>query len=77
VADVFDDPQIQAQNMVIEMEQPGHGPIRMLGFPMKFVGSPCTVRRPAPELGQHSDEVLAELGFAKSQVRALRDAGVI
>jgi CoA:oxalate CoA-transferase len=77
VADVFEDPQIQAQNMVIEMDQPGHGAIRMLGFPMKFAGSPCTVRRPAPGLGQHSDEVLAELGFTESQVRALHDAGVI
>jgi CoA:oxalate CoA-transferase len=77
VADVFEDPQNQAQNMVIEMDQPGHGAIRMLGFPMKFAGSPCTVRHRAPELGEHSDEVLAELGFAESQVRALRDSGVI
>src|ERR1700733_288327 len=42
VADVFTDPQIAAQHMVMEMEQPGHGPVRVLGFPMKFSGTPCS-----------------------------------
>jgi crotonobetainyl-CoA:carnitine CoA-transferase CaiB-like acyl-CoA transferase len=77
VADVFKDPQILAQNMVMDVEQPGHGLVRMLGFPMKFAGTPCSVRRPAPGLGQHSDEVLAELGFSEDQCRAFRDMGVI
>ncbi len=77
VADVFKDPQIQAQNMTMEVEQPGHGTVQMLGFPMKFANTPCTVRRPAPDLGQHSDEVLAELGFSADQCRAFRDTGVI
>jgi crotonobetainyl-CoA:carnitine CoA-transferase CaiB-like acyl-CoA transferase len=77
VADVFTDPQIQAQNMVVEMQQPGYGPVRMLGFPMKFSGTPCGIRRPAPNLGQHSEEVLAELGFSTDQCQALRDKGVI
>jgi CoA:oxalate CoA-transferase len=77
VADVVTDPQIQAQNMVMEVEQPGYGPVRMLGFPMKFAGTPCSIRRPAPDLGQHSDEVLAELGFTVDQCRTFRDQGVI
>jgi CoA:oxalate CoA-transferase len=77
VADVFKDPQIVAQEMVIDVEQPGHGVVQMLGFPMKFAGAPCTVRRPAPALGQHSDEVLTELGFTEDQCRQFRSAGVI
>ena len=77
VADVFSDPQILAQNMVMEVEQPGHGLVRMLGFPMKFSATPCAVRRPAPDLGQHSDEVLAELGYSDDERRGLRDTGVI
>jgi crotonobetainyl-CoA:carnitine CoA-transferase CaiB-like acyl-CoA transferase len=77
VADVFADPQIQAQDMVLNVEQPGHGVVRMLGFPMKFTGTPSAIRRPAPDLGQHSDEVLAELGFSAEQCRTLRDNGVI
>ena len=77
VAEVFNDPQIQAQNMVMEVEQPGHGSVRTLGFPMKFSTAPCTIRRPAPELGQHSDEVLADLGYSAEQCSALRDKRVI
>jgi len=77
VADVFKDPQILAQNMVMDVEQLGHGLVRMLGFPMKFSSTPCTVRRPAPDLGQHSDEVLAELGFSEDQRGAFRATGVI
>ena len=77
VADVFEDPQILAQNMVMDVEHPGHGIVRMLGFPMKFAGAACSVRRPAPDLGQHSDEVLAELGFDAPARARLRDAGVV
>jgi crotonobetainyl-CoA:carnitine CoA-transferase CaiB-like acyl-CoA transferase len=55
------DPQVLAQQMVLEVEHPGHGLVRMLGFPMKFGETPCRVRRPAPELGEHTAEILAEL----------------
>lgn len=77
IAEVFQDPQILAQQMVLDVDQPGHGPVRMLGFPIKFSGSPCQVRRPAPRLGEHSDEILDELGFAASEREALRQNGVI
>jgi CoA:oxalate CoA-transferase len=77
VADVFRDPQILAQNMVMEVEQPGHGTVRMLGFPMKFTATPCTVRLPAPALGEHSDAVLTELGFTEDQRHQFRATGVI
>jgi CoA:oxalate CoA-transferase len=77
VADVFKDPQILAQNMVMDVEHPSHGLVRMLGSPMKFSGQSTAVRRPAPELGQHFDEVLTELGFSEDQRKAWRAAGVI
>jgi CoA:oxalate CoA-transferase len=77
VADVFADPQIQAQQMVIDVEHPGHGLVRMLGFPIKLSETPCRVRRSAPGLGEHSDEVLAELGYSEAERAAWRRDGVI
>jgi CoA:oxalate CoA-transferase len=77
VADVFQDPQILAQQMVMDVNHPGHGMVRMLGFPMKFSGAPCTVRRPAPDPGEHSDEILAELGFSEDQRRTFHETGVV
>ena len=77
VAQVFQDPQILAQEMVMDVEHPGHGVVRMLGFPIKLSETPCRVRRPAPALGEHSDEILAELGCAAADRAAWRRDGVI
>lgn len=77
VAEVFADPQIMQQEMMLEVDQPGFGIVRMLGFPMKFSASPCRVLRPAPGLGEHSDEILAELGYAAPEREAWRRDGVV
>ncbi len=77
VDQVFDDPQVQAQQMVLDVHHPGHGLVRSLGFPMKLSETPCQVRLPAPALGQHSDAVLTELGYSDAARAALRDAGVV
>lgn len=58
---VFDDPQVQSQEMAIDVPHPGHGDVRMLGFPMRFRDAPLRVRLPAPDLGQHTDEIIAAL----------------
>ncbi|MEI7714145.1 MAG: CoA transferase, partial [Rhodospirillales bacterium] len=77
VEQVFQDPQIRAQEMVLDVPHPGHGVVRMMGFPMKLSETPCRVRLPAPDLGQHSDAILAELGYPDDARTALRSAGVI
>ncbi len=77
VADVFQDPQILSQDMVMDIDHPGFGTVRMLGFPMKLSETPCQVRRPAPGLGEHSDDVLAELGYSPEERQALRAGGVV
>ena len=64
VDEVFRDPQVSAQQMVQEVEQPAYGLVRMLGFPMKLAATPCRVRRPAPGLGEHTQEVLRELDMS-------------
>ena len=77
VASVFEDPQILAQDMVLDVDHPGFGIVRMLGFPIKFSETPCRVRRTAPGLGEHSDEILTELGCDAGQLAAWRQAQVI
>jgi CoA:oxalate CoA-transferase len=77
VDQVFADPQIAAQEMVLEVPHPGHGVVRMVGFAMKLAAAPCRVQRPAPDLGEHSEDVLAELGYGEAARHALRAAGVV
>jgi len=77
VDQIFSDPQIAAQEMVLDVPHPGHGVVRMTGFPMKLAEAPCRVRRPAPELGEHTDELLAELGYPEDVRAALRGGKVV
>ena len=60
-AQVVADPHTRARAMVVEMEHPEAGTVRALGIPVKLSATPGTIRRPAPLLGQHSDEIRAEL----------------
>ena len=77
LAQVFADPQTVEQQMVLEVEHPGHGRVRMLGFPIKFREAPCRLSRPAPDLGADSDAVLDELGYSPEEIARLRAAGVV
>lgn len=70
--EVYADPQIQSQQMLLEIDHPGHGTVRMNGFPVKFSQSPCAVRHPAPDLGADTATVLAELGYSAAEIEALQ-----
>jgi len=70
------DPQVRAREMIVEMEHPIMGSVRTLGQPSKFSRSPTGSARPAPWLGQHTREVLAELGLAGPEIDRLADACV-
>jgi formyl-CoA transferase len=59
-AQVVADPHTRARDMVVEMEHPEAGTVHALGIPVKLSATPGTIRRPAPLLGQHNDEVLRE-----------------
>lgn len=67
LAEALADPQVRAQDMVIEVDHPGYGPVRMLGFPVKLDGTACRARLPAPRLGEHDEEILAPLRRALVQ----------
>ena len=76
-AEVFQDEQISARDMVLETDHPTLGRLRTLGSPLKMSRTPPRPGRPAPLLGQHTDEVLREAGYAPGDLTALRTAGVI
>jgi crotonobetainyl-CoA:carnitine CoA-transferase CaiB-like acyl-CoA transferase len=75
--EVFEDPQVKHLGLVTEIEQPGYGQARMLRFPVTASATPATIRRPAPLLGQHTAEVLGELGLPKAEIDRLIAAGVV
>ena len=67
--------QAQAREMVMEIDHPVEGPMKSLGFPIKLSATPQQVRYPAPLLGQHTDEVLAEFGLRPEALADLRERG--
>jgi len=71
------DPHTLARDMVVDLVHPGAGPIKNLGVPVKLSDTPGAVDRPAPLLGEHTDAILAELGYGESERRALRANGII
>ena len=74
---VFEDPQVRHMGMIREVEQPGLGSVQMLGFPFAVAGARPAVRRPAPKLGQHTREVLADLGISSSDIGRLTSIGAV
>ncbi len=75
--EVFSDPQVRHQQMLVEMPHPVHGTVKMLGLPIKLTDTPGRIRRVPPLLGEHTDEVLAEAGYAPGEIDRLRDARVV
>ena len=73
----LEQPQVVAREMVVELEHPAAGMLRMLGSPLKLSAQPASIRRPPPVLGQHTDEILAEAGYSAGRIAELRAAGVI
>ncbi|MEO1222398.1 MAG: CoA transferase [Pseudomonadota bacterium] len=77
VPGVFADPQVRHREMVMPVDHGDRGTVQMLGFPMKFSLDPCHVRHPAPELGEHSADVLRDAGFAPTEINELMERGIV
>ena len=74
-AQVFADPHVIAREMVVETDHPTLGRLKTLGSPIKMSATPADVSRRAPQLGEHTDEVLREAGFSAEEIVALRQSG--
>jgi crotonobetainyl-CoA:carnitine CoA-transferase CaiB-like acyl-CoA transferase len=71
------DPQVQARQMVVEVEHSRLGPVKTLGLPVKFSDTPGGVRTGAPIYGQHTRDVLEQHGFATAEIEALAAEGAV
>jgi crotonobetainyl-CoA:carnitine CoA-transferase CaiB-like acyl-CoA transferase len=77
IDEVFQDPQVLHQEMVLEQDHPTIGTIKTIGFPTKLSRTPATLRLPPPLMGQHTEEVLKELGYPEAEIGQLREEKVI
>ena len=75
--ELFDDPQLEAREMIARVEHATIGSLRTLGVPVKLSDTPGAVRTPPPTLGQHTDAVLKEIGFDASSIARLHAQGVV
>jgi crotonobetainyl-CoA:carnitine CoA-transferase CaiB-like acyl-CoA transferase len=75
--EALDSELVRAREMVVELEQPGAGPVRQLGVPVKLSRTPGGVQGPGPVLGEHTEEVLAGLGYSQHEIEALKEEGAV
>ena len=75
--EVFDDIQIVANELAVELRHPEHGPIAQTGVLLKFSSTPSEIWCSAPILGQHTHEVLSELGYPAEQITELEESRVV
>lgn len=77
IDEVFSDRHVLERRMVEEFLHPTAGRLKTVGFPLKFSGLEGRVRRPPPTLGQHTEEVLGELGYSAREIEELKSSGAL
>jgi crotonobetainyl-CoA:carnitine CoA-transferase CaiB-like acyl-CoA transferase len=77
VADVFKDPQVKSRELLRHVAHPSGVAAPQVASPMRFGGAALPMRGAPPLLGQHSEAILSELGYATADIASLRDKGVV
>ncbi len=75
--EIADDPHLVSRDMFPEYDHPTQGKVRQLGTPVKLSDTPAEFRSFAPLQGQHTDDILRELGYTDQQIEALRSSGAV
>jgi alpha-methylacyl-CoA racemase len=73
--EALDSELVRARQMVVELDQPGTDGVKLLGVPVKMSRTPGAPAGPGPALGEHTDEVLAGLGYSEQEIAALKESG--
>jgi len=78
ISELSQDPQVTANKYIVDFDHPALGKIKVVGLPINLSKTPGSIRLPAPELGQHTEEVLIDiLGYSWDQITQLRDEEII
>jgi len=77
IAEVIDDPQALVNNYSVPFDHPRLGRVMVPGYPVHFGACSAGIKLAAPLIGQHTDEILLELGYGRDQLEAMRRSGVI
>ena len=77
IADLPHDPQVIENEYIIDFDHPNFGKVQYPGFPVQLSETPSSLRMPAPEFGQHTEEVLLEAGYTWEDIAGLGERGVI
>jgi crotonobetainyl-CoA:carnitine CoA-transferase CaiB-like acyl-CoA transferase len=76
MAEALSSPQAAQRAMIFEMDHPVEGPLRQIGSPFKFSDTPVRMQLPPPRLGEHTEAVLAGIGYSEDELKRLRKDGV-
>ncbi len=74
---LFNDPQVQAAEIVTTVDQPKSGPLKVIRTPISMSATPPSIRRPNPAVGEHNQEILRELGYQDAEISELEREGVL
>lgn len=77
IAEVVEDPQVKARDLIDDIEYPGLGKIKVVKNPIFFSGHAPRTQLQAPQLGEHTAAVLAELGYGEAEIQRLEDTGIV
>ena len=77
IEELASDPQLLHRNMVVQLDHPQIGKVTQVGIPVKLSDTPGAIQGFSPIMGEHSDQLLSELGYGGEEIKRFRDAGVV